>query len=393
MYRNFLAETFILIITLTNWLGCSPFRVDRKKGQFYIHFWGHARVIHYCIWFAAYLFIVLPTHLYTLHSQGEIRRFNFTLIIEVGCYISCIVLGVFAFKAKGVCQLLNGLFRFLPDFQEKYMSDYDNKKDDLRNIIIEILTVGSYGGCLVIGCMAALDCAIRPFAAPYVLFNIDPHFVTWPCYIFASVWYGSFAIGFSSTVGIFSYFGVAYFAYILPIIGNETRMGQKSYKTSGFLRKDPLHLVVVWKSIQYLVKVMNIEAAFSLFYIESGIIAVSLVAAVTLVYQWNTLSLVVRLMMSFIGGFSVLIWCIVLKLAGLQYKWSEKTIDTWRVEYFPRKRDWKYMQRVKKASKPFSLGDGERYNIQPMTVLEFLSSLSRNTFTALITYGEVMGFS
>ncbi len=393
MYRDSLAKTFIFLTTLTSWLGCSSYRVDRQKGKLYIGFWCHYRLIHFWLWFAAYLIIVLPTHLYILHIKGEIRLFNFTLMIEGGCYICCIILGVFAFKAKGQCQLMNGLFIFLPKFQEKYMAEYDFKKDDLQNSIIELFLIQTYGGCVVVGILAALDCAVRPFAPPYLLFNIDPQFVAWPWYVLTCGWYGSFAIGFSAGTGLFSYFAMMYFAYCLPIVGFELRLGQKFYKTSDFLRKDPQQLVIVWKSLEYLVKVMNVEGAFSVLYIQSGIIFCLLVAAVTLVYQWNMLSVVVRLMMAFVGLFSVLTFCVFLKLAGIQYKWSKQTIKSWRVEYFPKRIDWKYMERVKLASKPLSLGDGKRYTIQPMTVLKFLRSLSRNTFRALITYGKVMGYS
>ncbi len=103
---------------------------------------------------------------------------------------------------------------------------------------------------------------------------------------------------------------------------------------------------------------MNLEGAFSILYILCGVIMAFLVAAVTLVYQWSTLKISVRVMMGLVEGFGVMFWCVILKLAGIQYKWSEKTIDSWRMEHFPRRIAWKYMERFKLACKPFSLGDG-----------------------------------
>lgn len=185
--------------------------------------------------------------------------------------------------------------------------------------------------------------------------------------------------------------------YILCLCtsNNSTRNknGSKNYKTSGFLRKDPYHLAVTWRTLQYLVKVPNLEGAFILLYAQVAIVGIFLVAAVSLVFEWDNASVVVRLLLGFMAGFSVLFWCIILTLGGLQYKWSEETINSWRIECWKRKQVWKYMERFKLAVRPFSLGDGKRYYIQPLTVLKFLKSVSRNAFRALITYADVMGYT
>lgn len=68
-------------------------------------------------------------------------------------------------------------------------------------------------------------------------------------------------------------------------------------------------------------------------------------------------------MMGFTGGFTVVLWYIILTLGGLQYKWSKEMMDLWRMEYWQRKQDWKHVEKFKMAVRPFSLGDGRRYYI------------------------------
>lgn len=393
MYTDSIARTFLRLATFTNWLGCSPYRVDRVLGKIYIHFWSHFRTIHVWSWFTAYAIIVLPTHLYILHTTGQTRRFNFTLIILGGCCMCSILLGVLTFKTLGVLQIVNAVFKFLPDFKDKYLSDYDYQKDNFRNKLLEIFLLLVYVSITVLGVGGAIDSCIRPFAAPYLLFNIDPHFVTWPWYIITCGWYGSFGIGFTSVLGLLAYTGILYFAYSLPIIRQELRTGQKTYKTSDFLRKDPHHLIITWRTMQYITRLINIELGFCLLYIQGTIKSMLLVCAVTLVYQWNSSGILIRGLMMFGGIFGALIWCVVLTLAGFQYSWSKETIESWKREYWLRKEDWRYIERFKMSCRPLSVGDGKRYHIQPVTMLRFLNGLSKNTFTALITYGDFMGYT
>lgn len=63
--------------------------------------------------------------------------------------------------------------------------------------------------------------------------------------------------------------------------------------------------------------------------------------------------------MSFAGALGVVIFCVILKLTGIQYKWSKETLNFGKAEQFPRRMDWKYIESVKMASQPFSLGDGK----------------------------------
>lgn len=89
---------------------------------------------------------------------------------------------------------------------------------------------------------------------------------------------------------------------------------------------------MVWKILQHIVKVINLEAMFFLLYIQVGLIFSFLVVAVILVYQWKTLSIVLRTLMSFAGALGVVIFCVILKLNGIQYKWSKETLNFGKAE-------------------------------------------------------------
>lgn len=307
--------------------------------------------------------------------------------------MSSIITGTLSLRAKGWCQILNGLFKFIPDFANKFLTNYDYSKDRKENRIVEAAMVMGYGVVALVGYLAAIDCFWHPYRSTYLLFNINPQLVSWLTYFVACGWYGSFAISFASALGMIACGALFMFYYTLQIIRRELRMGLKAYKTNAILRTDPQNLVIVWRSIEVLTKVLNVEVCFALLYMQACIIGVSLFATVTLVYRWSRIDPFLRIFMMFCATMGPMAWCIFLILAGLEYKWGMDTLATWSPQYWARRVDSKYIMRQRWATKPFSLGDGKRYCIRPITVLTFLRSLSRNTFRALITYADVMGYA
>lgn len=386
-------KIFLFTVKYTNLLGSSPLRVDHRRGKLYVHFWSHFRTFHLWAWFTAYSIIVLPTNCYVLHITDQKRKLNFTIIVTIACLMCSIITGTLTFRPKGWCQIFNCLFKFIPDFGTKYRSCQDNKLDGLENRLLEAAMVTIYSVTALVGYLAAIDCLLRPYRSTYLLFNISPRLVSWPLYFIACGWYGSFAIAFTSVLGMIGSTAVFMFFYTMQILGRELRMGLKTYKTDAILRKNPQNLITVWRSIEVLTKLLNVEVCYALLYMQTCVVGISLFTTVTLVYQWSQTDLFLRLILMFCGTMAPVGWCIFLILAGLQYKWGLETLSTWKPDYWQKPIDLKYMKRQRWATRPFSLGDGKRYFIRPISILTFLRSLSRNTFRALITYGDVMGYT
>ncbi len=377
-------------------MGVIPGRIDQEQGKIYIHFWSHFRTIHVWSWMTAYGIIVLPTNIYTLYTTNQMSYVTLVLLGICGCSAVSILLGVACFKTFGLVQTLNALFKYFDDFADNYLSEPTLK--DIRNMrFLELFNLLIFLGCSGIGCLAALNGLIQPYAPIHLLFSVDPRHVNWLVYLVTNVWFGSFAISSFMCFGLLAFATIIYFSCTLPIVRWEARMGlrEDKYKTSNKLRDDPFNLVTTWRALEILVKMMNMEFAFCVMYIQGIIIAAFLITAVTLVYYWETSSWLILFMMSFSAMVYVSAWSLVLTLAGIQYKWSEETIESWKRagNYWRNGIDRKYMERVTRASLPFSLGDGKRFFIMPITVLRFMESVCRNTFRALITYGKVMGLT
>lgn len=158
MCNIFIADTFTNLVTFTSWLGCIPFCVDWRRGTLYVYFWSNFRPIHHWSWFASYTVTVLPTRLYILHDTKQFWRFNMTLIIILGCYAESVYLGILAFRTTGMCQQIHGLFKYLPDFQNKYMFEYKFEKEKLQSKLIEIGLMLAYVGAFMLGVFTTLDC-------------------------------------------------------------------------------------------------------------------------------------------------------------------------------------------------------------------------------------------
>lgn len=381
-----MGKNFLRIIFLTNLLCVAPFRVDKKVGKIYTHLGSRCRVVFIWSWWLGYAIIALPNHLYLLYCSKELKKFNFTMIIQVGCCAATLIIGSNCVKAEEVCQTYNAIYKFLPDFKEKYMQKYDFRKSATYNRILEILMVITVSGSFILTSFIAIHSYLRPTASPYVLFRVEKRLITWPIYLIGASWQAFFAVGFGSAIGMLGYNGVVFFGYILPIIRNETRMGLLKYKTCSSLRENPFNLVTTWRSIEILVKALNLAMGFSLLYLQVFMIEAILFVAVTLVYQWSISDNLIKALMIFAGIVCFFGWAIFLSLAGFQYKWSKETIRSWKSQHWRSRKDFEYMKRVVLSCTPFSLGDGKRYFIQPISTLRFFRSVSRNTFRALITY-------
>lgn len=272
---------------------------------------------------------------------------------------------------------------------DKYMKDYNFKKDKNFTKFLEVFMFCSYIFCLWLGVMVAAHCYLKPMAPTYLLFNTDKRHVSTFIYLLASSWFAWFAISVTAILGAIPFFGILYFAYFLPIINKELRFNQKSYKTSDILRK-PNHLVLTWRTLEIFIKYVNVEMAFTFVYLQIVFVQIILFSVVTLTYQWD---LVRWNTIAFLTGtslFALFGWSLFLVVAGFQYRCSQDTIDSWRLESWTNKADRLYMERFKWSCRAFSFGDGKRYFIRPVTALKYMNSVSRNTFRALITYGQVM---
>lgn len=75
------------------------------------------------------------TFLYPSRNQTiSVLQHNANQINILGCYGVSVYLGLLAFKTTGVCQLINGLFKYLPHFKNKYMSKYNFEKKAAKQI-------------------------------------------------------------------------------------------------------------------------------------------------------------------------------------------------------------------------------------------------------------------
>lgn len=393
MYTDSLLAWFIRIVRYTNWLGCLPYRIDTTRGKLYIHPWSHFRTFHVWSWATAYAVIVLPTHLYQLYCMGQTRRFNFTVQIWIGASGCSLLTGIFTWYSKGNCQIINSLFKLLPDFASKYMSEYDFSKDFATNKLLEGVLLTLYTIVVALGYLASLDCFIRPTAPPYPLFNIEKQYVSWTAYLVSCCWYTSFALGFFALVAYLLFIAIFYFYYSSQIIGRELRMGRRSYKTTACLRENPYELVKVWQTFGVLTKCINMELGQFILFLQIVCRNCCIFSAIVLVYQWKRSGIVVRSLMMFLWVVALTVWSLILIVAGTLYKWSLETLQSWKQEYWCRKVDWNYMKRAKKACLPLSIGDGKRYFVTPVSVLMYIKGVSKNTFMALITYADVMGYN
>ncbi|CAL8072496.1 unnamed protein product [Orchesella dallaii] len=381
-----------VLVIVGSFFGFLPFKLDNEHGKLRVDFWSRARSIHSAMWLLAYAWIVLPTHILELYRMQNLHKLSYTVVIMLCATMGIILDGILTFNATGVCQVMNALYKILDSFPEKYMPNYDYKQDKIRTMLADASFIISTVFCVWLGFMVALHCWLRPLAPTYLLFMNSKHAHNIPIYIIASSWFSIYAINVTVVLATIPLHGLLYFIYILPIIQTEIRLGhRKRYKTIDLLREQR-HLVVNYKMVEIFVKCMNVEIGFTFVALQLLFTQITLFCNVTLIFQWAEVQINTKLLLTFLAGFATFGWACFLYVAGIQYGYSEKAIQSWKLEYWSTRKERLYIQRVKRSLRPFSFGDGKRFVIKPITVLKFVKSVSQNTFRSLITFGNVFGY-
>ncbi|CAL8072504.1 unnamed protein product [Orchesella dallaii] len=367
--------------------------MDNERGKLRVDLRSRAKSIHSALWLAAYSWLVLPTHILELYRMQNLHKLSYTVVIMLCATMGIILDGLLTFNSEGVCQFLNAVYKLLESFPEKYMPNYDYTREKLRTKLIEASFVISTAFCIWLGFMVAIHCWLHPGGPPYLTFMIPKESLTLPAYIIASSWFSIYAINVTVILATIPLHGLCYFIYVLPIIQTELRLGlsPSKYKTIDLLR-EPRQLVVNYKMLQILVKMVNFEIGILFVVLQLLFTQITLFCNVTLIFQWEDLKINTKILLTFIAGFATCGWATFLFVAGIQYGYSEAATESWKLEYWSTRKERMYMQRVKWSLRPFSFGDGKRFIIKPVTVLKYINSVSKNTFRSLITYGKVLGY-
>ncbi|CAL8072498.1 unnamed protein product [Orchesella dallaii] len=367
-----------MLVTVGSFFGFLPFKLDNERGKLRVDLWSRAKSIHSAMWLLAYAWLVLPTHIWELYKAQNFHKLSYTVVIMLCATMGIILDGILTFNATGVCQVINGLYKILDRFPEKYMPNYDYKKDKIRTMLADDSFIISTVFCVWLGFMIALHCWLRPTAPAYLLFMIPKHAHNIPIYIIASSWFSIYAINVTVVLATIPLHGLLYFIYILPIIQTEIRLGHKKrYKTIDLLRAQR-HLVLNYKMVEIFVKFMNVEIGITFVGLQLLFTQITLFCNVTLIFQWAELKMNTKVVLTFIAGFATFGWACFLYVAGTQYGYSDKAKESWRLDFWSTKEERLYMERVKWSLRPFSFGDGKRFVIKPVTVLLFMNSVSQN---------------
>jgi len=389
MFTDRMATRLVQLLTFLNNLRALPFKVETSTGKLYVDQRSHSNVIQLWLFTVAYVTFVLPTHLYDLRQSNELAKFNFTIVIWISCLCCSLIYGIVAIRPHGICQLLNGSYKLILNFQEIYMANYDFQKDQKFNRILELGMFALFCVCCSVGILVGLDCLVRPQTPAYPLYGVDKRFLFWPIRILASVFIAYIATGCAGVLGFAAYNAILFSNFTFNVVRNEMRLGRASYKSSKFLRVEPLHFVKIWRSLQILLTLINSEVMYNaLIFMQGLITSFVLFAIITLAYESTNSEATVQVFMAFTSTVAVCGWSLFLVIAGFQYQISKETMRSWKRENWLFKYEWLYIAKFKKSCKPFWIGDGRRYIIKPITVLIFLRKISRNTFRAMCTVGK-----
>ncbi|CAL8129119.1 unnamed protein product [Orchesella dallaii] len=383
---------------VTSTLGFCPLRVDTVHGKVVVNNWSWARAVHFWSWIFAYVIIVLPTHTIEVwlgskdvQSLRSNKTVIYLLVTNLFCWFFTLLLGVISLNPLAVCQIFNGLFKYLETFPGKYIEKRNRKRDQIKKIQMELLCATSTFVLLFTCFLFVFYIFLNPNAPPFPAYRVPRQYLSLPIYLVACLWPGIFGFGFCAIINLLLC-GIIFIFFIMdPITRDELRLGRSEYNTIDRLR-EPFHLVLNYRAIQIYIKTINTELGVLFVPGQMLMTQIILVCNVSLLFQWDLFALNTKIFIAFLSLIPFFSYSLVLRMAGLQYQNSLKTVRSWTLAKWSRRQDRMYMERIHKVCLPISFGDGKRFVINPMKVLMFFKSVSQNTFRAIATYGKVFGY-
>ncbi|CAL8143491.1 unnamed protein product [Orchesella dallaii] len=388
------------LFDLLRFFGFAPFYADTTLGKIsYSSGLCYGRCIHNWLWMTTYAVIVLPTHAVQLHlASDDIQSFRsnkFIIYLVLGILFCCtvtLVMGTVILNPSVICQLINSLLKYVESFPVKYVSTIDPVHERLKMRLFETLILITVGSMAFVISFVFIHCFLHPTAPAYPTFNVSKEYLSLPIYLFSCTWLSLSEFASVLMIMAILMFAELYFLYVFPVLRNEMKLGkaESRYKTNGILR-EPHHLVVNWRAQEILLKIFNVEIGLIIVPIQGIVTAIVLFCSLSLVFQWHLFRFNTKILLTGAAIWITTGWSIILFMAGQQYQVSIHTLESWKSGRWNGKLNRDYMLKFKRSCRPLGLGDGKRYEITPLKVLEFANSLSKNMFRAFIAYAEVFG--
>ncbi|CAL8085308.1 unnamed protein product [Orchesella dallaii] len=397
MLSKFLLNVMKQTVKVTGNLGFCPIKIDTVQGKFTVDTWRWARTFHNFLWLLCYATVVLPTHVHEVYRSGNgVQTFatNSTVIylllaIILG-NISVLTLGICTLNPLAVCQVLNGLYKFIETFPANYIISYNRREEQRKMKLLEFIITTSTISILSLAILITLHCFSYPTSSAYPAFRAQApsQFVSVIVYLLSSTWFSVSGFSFAVVGNLLVINAQFYFFYAFPLIRNELRRGRPQYKTIDTLR-EPDHLVLNYRAFQILSGAINSDICVILIPTQAFIIAAILVSNVSLAFQWELFTITTKIFLITVSVVFLVGWSAFLWVAGQQFRESKKTVASWKLGGWAKKFDRMYMKRVMRACQPIYFGDGKRFVVNPTKILLFINSVNRNTFKAFAMFRKI----
>ncbi|CAL8085317.1 unnamed protein product [Orchesella dallaii] len=395
MLSQFHMNLVKFFLKVTSTFGFCPMYVDTVRGKLTVSFWSWARATHNWLWMAFYGGLVLPTHAFevwlyskNVKSLRSNKTMIYLIIAIIYCWFCTLFLSITTLKPLIFCQYTNGLLKYVETFPAKYITTYNPAKEKKIMKLMEFLMLSTVSLLFFLCSLLMLHGYLFPSAPPYPAYRVPAYALSLPFYLISCTWFATSGLNYIGVTVVVICGSIFHFFSIFPILKNEMRLGQSSYKTIEKLRQ-PHHLIANYRAIQVLMKIFNVEVGIIFVPIQVFMTSSTVVANVSLVFQWHIFRVIDKIFLTVLMLTGFVCWGCFLWLAGLQYKESKKTVESWHWTNWKKKEDRMYMKRVTPTCQPVTFGDGKRFIINPTKVLQFFRSASKNTFRGLATYAKV----
>lgn len=273
---------------------------------------------------------------------------------------------------------------------DEFMQNYDAETSCENRRIIHIIH-SYFVYQTIIGLVFASHFFVFPYSPLHLTSEIDPLFMHPVIYFgYGFIWLMA-SVNVCMTFILICTILIIYYGHFVPVFSEEFRFGSTRQKSAANLHTIE-NFTKMYRAMEVIVLYQNQLSAGCLIPIQTSFWMINIFGVLTLDRNWDRLDNTGRLAITFFTGGILVIWTVILKVAGNMGVWNRKTRMSWQRGKASgqvwlgcgNKKDRLFVTKFQRSCKPIYIAYGKFFVLKPVSVLAYLRKVTRGTFKALL---------
>ncbi|OXA40239.1 hypothetical protein Fcan01_25084 [Folsomia candida] len=390
MFSDLFSQEFSKTINTANIFGFPLiWNKKLKKLQFSRKYYSRTKLVQKLIYFHTFALIVETTrYKFTPNSP----YFNLLLVDSYALVGMSVGTYVFSTQAEGIGRNWNSMFLYVTKFNEQFWNyPVSTAISALNRNLFKIIRPTNFMLTFLPIAMWSQIFLVphHPIHLPNLFSNYRILFYIAHLIYTPAILYEFFFVTFFIKLMVQTF--TAFILFILPVLREELALTRGprytgKFKCSPALGASPENLVLVYRSLQLLMKDLSILCGRYLPILNTLFAQLSISSGYVLIVEGRKTDDSMKMVLLVCVPFTVLVWAGFLVCVGKIQASSKECLTSWKVgaARWEAKEEKKYMAKFRKSCKPIYFGFEGFIVVTQKTVLKFMQGVVRGLFRALL---------